>query len=377
VKAARRQGTATALVLIPDAYGGYGGIAEYLRHLLRTLNQQRDINALHVIARGGHLPGSDDPGLASYRVARSKLHFAWLALLVTVRQRPQLLLAAHINFSFLARWLAAVVGARSVLLIYGAEAWRARRSGWVNRSLAGIDHVTAISRVTLDRFVAWSGVEPQKTSLLPCCVDLERFTPGERDAALRARLGLTGKRVLMTLGRLATEERAKGFDEVIEALPQLVEAVPDVVYLICGTGNDAGRLASKAAALGIGERVVFAGYVAEPEKPDYYRLADAFVLASRCEGFGIVVLEALACGVPVLASAIDGSSEAILDSNLGSCVDPTDAVALQHALRALLERPRAHEQSAAITRHSLPAFEVRAAQALQRWLGWDGPLLSR
>jgi glycosyltransferase involved in cell wall biosynthesis len=81
-------------------------------------------------------------------------------------------------------------------------------------------------------------------------------------------------------------------------------------------------LQEKARSLGVHGRVVFAGYVPESEKADHYRLADAYVMPGRGEGFGIVYLEALACGVPVVASEVDGSREAVREGALGILVDP-------------------------------------------------------
>lgn len=130
--------------------------------------------------------------------------------------------------------------------------------------------------------------------------------------------------MIMTLGRLASAERFKGFDEVIEALPALAEHIPHISYLICGDGSDRARLEQKAESLGVRHRVTFAGFVNEAEKADYYRLADAYVMPSRGEGFGIVFLEALACGLPVMGSRTDGGREALLDGALGCLVDPSD-----------------------------------------------------
>ena len=83
------------------------------------------------------------------------------------------------------------------------------------------------------------------------------------------------------------------------------------------------RLRAKAHALGVADRVIFTGFVSETRKPDYYRLADAYVMPSKGEGFGIVFLEALACGIPALGSALDGGREALLEGRLGRLVDPS------------------------------------------------------
>jgi glycosyltransferase involved in cell wall biosynthesis len=146
--------------------------------------------------------------------------------------------------------------------------------------------------------------------------------------------------VLLTLGRLSSAERYKGFDEVIEVLPILAQARPDISYLIIGDGDDRQRLLRKANALGIGDRVVFAGYVSEAEKAEYYRLGHAFVMPGRGEGYGIAYLEAAATGLPVLGSTLDASGEVINDLQLGEVVDPTDRLALVGAIHRTLARGR-------------------------------------
>jgi glycosyltransferase involved in cell wall biosynthesis len=143
----------------------------------------------------------------------------------------------------------------------------------------------------------------------------------------------------MTMGRLAPEEQYKGFDEIIELLPALALDVPNLSYLIVGSGLDRARLEGKASSLGVGDRVVFAGFVPEEEKADHFRLADAFVMPGRGEGFGIVCLEAMACGVPVVASKADGSREAVLNGRLGIVVDPEDPGEIRSGIHAALSRP--------------------------------------
>jgi len=167
------------------------------------------------------------------------------------------------------------------------------------------------------------------------------------------------------MGRLVSAERYKGFDEVLEQLPEIVARLPDLVYMIVGDGNDRPRLEEKARALGIRDHVVFTGFVSEREKCDHYNLADAFVMPSRGEGFGIVFLEAMASGIPVVGSTADGSREALRNGALGLLVDPGDPEALRRAIIASLRMPkRVHE---GLEYFSSERFEQRVHEIVGRW----------
>src|SRR5207302_9125288 len=115
---------------------------------------------------------------------------------------------------------------------------------------------------------------------------------------------------------------------------------PDLVYLLAGDGSDMPRLRQKVASLGLAQHVRFAGMIGEAEKADHYRLADAFVMPSRGEGFGFVLLEAMACGIPVVASVLDGGREAIRYGQLGILVDPTNRSDVMRGIRDVLARDK-------------------------------------
>jgi glycosyltransferase involved in cell wall biosynthesis len=144
----------------------------------------------------------------------------------------------------------------------------------------------------------------------------------------------------MTLGRLDARERQKGIDEVIEVMPRLLLHAPNLRYLIAGDGDDRPRLEAKVKLHGLTDKVVFCGRVSDEEKADHYRMCDVFSLAGRQEGFGIVLLEALACGAPVVASELDGSRDAILEGELGELANPDNPASLQAALLRALAKPR-------------------------------------
>ena len=143
----------------------------------------------------------------------------------------------------------------------------------------------------------------------------------------------------MTMGRLEASERYKGIDEVIVAMPRLLARFPTLKYLIVGDGSDRARLQALVERVGISENVIFAGRIPESEKVAHYNLADAYVMPSTGEGFGIVLIEAAACGVPVIGSLADGSQEALLGGRLGRLVDPRDRDAIVQAVTKALEEP--------------------------------------
>ena len=119
----------------------------------------------------------------------------------------------------------------------------------------------------------------------------------------------------MTLGRMDAGEQAKGVDRIIALMPRLIRQIPDLAYLVVGRGSDLARLRGLAAEHDVADRVVFTGEIPEGEKVAHYNLADAFVMPSVGEGFGLVFLEALACGVPCVGSALDGGREALRDGH--------------------------------------------------------------
>ena len=186
---------------------------------------------------------------------------------------------------------------------------------------------------------------------------------GQHGEDLLEQYGLRGRTVLMTLGRLAADERYKGIDEVLDVLPALRAKHPGIAYLVVGDGSDRARLQDRVEKHGLGGVVQFTGRIEEAEKADHYRLADAFVMPSRGEGFGFVFLEAMACGIPVVASATDGGREAVRNGMLGELVDPRDRASLIRGIRSALARARGRVPEG-LDYFATPAFEAR----LRMWL---------
>ena len=314
------------LLLCTDAYGGHGGIALYNRDLAEAFALRDEVEEVIVVPRVIRTEPRDIPPKVTFLAgaARGPLHYM-RAIASARRAMPDLVICGHINLLP----VACSIAAHPLLMIYGIEAWKHPRKRLAHRLIERCAAVVSISTITRDRFLAWSRYRGP-AHLLPNAIRPEQY--GIRAKSAR----FEGKRVLLTVGRLAAEERYKGFDEVLEVLPNLPD---DVVYIIAGDGDDRPRLEEKAARLGVAERVIFTGLFPDEEKADIYNLADVYVMPSRGEGFGYVFLEALACGLPVIGSKLDGGREALLEGELGMLVDPSNPAEIEAAIRELLDHP--------------------------------------
>lgn len=199
-----------------------------------------------------------------------------------------------------------------------------QRSAWI----------IAIDRFCLDQTLAHGAGD--KTSLLMNAVDRDQFRP---DADLRntMRQALSCRDdefVLFFVGRL---EEIKQLDRLIAALP-LVRAFMPVRLLVAGDGSHRPRLESLVAELGLGELVTFLGKVSHDRLPGYYNLADALVLPSRMEGVPMVILESLACGTPVIATAVGGIPDLVRNGENGQLLDAAEPATIALALQTVAAR---------------------------------------
>jgi phosphatidylinositol alpha-1,6-mannosyltransferase len=208
------------------------------------------------------------------------------------------------------------------------------------RAFAAADGIVAVSRFTRETLIDGFGVPAGKIELVSNGVDLARFVPRPRSGQLTARYGLAGRPVLLTVSRLYAR---KGMDRVIESLPAVLRRFPDLVYLVVGEGSFRPVLESLVVDHGLGGNVVFAGAVPDYELTEHYSLGDVFIMANRempdgeTEGFGLVFLEANACGLPVIAGRAGGSIDAVSDHVNGLVVDGDDTPAIAAAIIQMFE----------------------------------------
>jgi glycosyltransferase involved in cell wall biosynthesis len=193
--------------------------------------------------------------------------------------------------------------------------------------------IIAVSSPVRDLLCTTLGFSPATTVLLTNGIDTAAFGSGD-GARVRAELGLTGRRVVTCVGRLVPN---KGQALLVDALGELHTSHPDVVLLLVGDGPDRDALAARAASHGVAARVVFTSR--RRDVADVLAASNLFVLPSFAEGIPLALLEAMAAGLPVVATAVPGTIDVVSDPSLGLLVPSHDAGALARGIARVFDRP--------------------------------------
>jgi len=327
------------LALVTDAFGGHGGIAQYNRDFLSALARCDRVGDVMILPRiGARSEGPLPSGIQQLYAVENWLAYSVATLWTAIKHQPiDLVFCGHLRMAPLAAVIARVLKIPLWVQIHGIEAWR-EYSALQRRSVESATIVTSVSRYTRRRLLERVGIDPARVKVLPNTVN-PQYHPGPKPGYLLDRHAASGKKVLLTVSRLASSEQYKGHDRVIRLLPRVMSQHPDTIYIIVGDGDDRPRLESLVGECGVAEHVQFTGLVPQEELPDYYRLADVFVMPSAGEGFGIVFLQAMATGVRVIGGSQDGSRDPLCDGALGTLVDPENCEELTSAILAALDSP--------------------------------------
>lgn len=269
-----------------------------------------------------------------------KLLFAGLG--VVIRNRIGAVHAGRVLPEGIVGWLIAqLAGKPIVIYAHGEEITTWRQSGKFKAmrfAYRRADRIVANSDFTRDELLKL-GVSPDRITVISPGVDIDRFKPDLPADHLRASIGLRAEqKLILSVGRLS---RRKGFDRVIQALPELLDSGLDVAYALIGIGEDHDYLLGLAQELGVADRVHLLGHVSPADLPFWYNACDLFAMPNRAidgdtEGFGMVFLEAAACGKPALAGDAGGTGAAVEDGITGLRVNGEDGAKVVDALRRLL-----------------------------------------
>lgn len=331
---------------VPELFCFKGGIQVYLTFLIEALHSLSTSSDYHIFLKNDSCLNSDSAFLPN-----SRFYFSgnWSLPLRTVAfttqiigqgvwQRPNLVICTHLNFLVAAYWLKRLVGIPYWVTVYGKESWNIS-SPALQKALHNADRILSISGYTRDRLLKEQNLDPQKISLLPCTFEPSQFKIAPKPAYLLEQYGFKPEEpIILTVSRLDASEQYKGYDKILEALPQIRQAIPNIHYIIAGKGNDRPRIEQLIAQQGLQDCVTLAGFVPDEQLCDYYNLCDLFAMPSKREGFGIVYLEALACGKPTLGGNQDGAIDALCHGELGALVNPDDVGAIAHTTIQILQK---------------------------------------
>jgi phosphatidylinositol alpha-1,6-mannosyltransferase len=309
----------TAITLNPDG----GGVAAVARLVRQVMHEEWGPDCPVY-----ELSGTTRAVSAISRVAH-RLRFGARVASAEVMGRSSWFFHSHLALARVHRAIPRRLGRPYAVFVYGIEVWsplaRADR-----RLLEGATLVVACSAHTARRAIE---VNPGLPPIVVCPLGL-----AAEGLATAARASLAGSTVL-TVARMASTERYKGHDQMIEALPDLRRHVPDARLVFVGTGDDVERLRRKARDQDVGEHVLFTGFLPDSALRQAYADATVFAMPSRGEGFGLTYLEAMSAGLPCVGSVHDAAPEIIEDGVTGFLIDQGNKAQLVDRLRVLLTDP--------------------------------------
>lgn len=287
----------------------------------------------------------------------AKLRFVFASLLKGLKSDTIIL--SHINLLPVAKLITTVKPKQKIILFaHGIEVWD-RLPRWKTKFLQQKVQIWAVSNYTRDKMIAQHLIAPQQIQVLNNCLSpfmqLPKFFEKPKHLVEKYKIGQNAP-ILFTLNRLSASEKYKGYDTVISALGKLKKANQTFTYLLAGKADNIEKQRVKQLIVqhGLSEEVKLIGYLPEEELTNYFLLSDVFIMPSKGEGFGIVFIEAAACGCQVIGGNIDGSTDALLNGKLGQLINPNNEEEIINAIQKAIdskETHQAHEQQKKTIEH--------------------------
>lgn len=334
---------------IPELFHSKGGIQVFSGFLIRAIQTIYPDAHYSIFIKNDlpmdivhGFPNTTTQGFGHWSGKLRTIIFSVVLILQAIRQKPNLIITTHINFIPAARLLKKITGIPFWAIAHGVEAWGIE-DHQVKKALHDADQILAVSNYTRDRLIKEENLNPHKIVVLPNTFDPSHLQVGGKPAHLLTKFNLKPEqKVILTVGRLAEQKRYKGYDQVLEALPQVLKVFPDLRYIIGGKGKDRPRIEQIISRLKLEPWVIFAGFIPDAELADYYNLSDVLAMPSKREGFGIVFIEALACGRPVIGGTLDGAVDALDGGRLGALVDPDNIDEIAQTIIQILAKDYTH-----------------------------------
>lgn len=258
-----------------------------------------------------------------------------------------------------------------VLMAHGIEVWRSF-PWWKRMALRKCDLILAVSEFTRQKLISENDMPSGKITVLNNCLDpfLPAPLPGGKPLSLLERYGIKATdKVLLTLTRMAHNEQYKGYEQVIQSVGNLKKTIPGIKYLLVGKYDAAekARLDALINKSGVQDNIIFSGFIPDAELAAHYALADLYIMPSQKEGFGIVFIEAMFYGKPVIAGNVDGSVDALQNGVFGILVDPNNQQQVTAAILQTLADPQKNTPTAdaVLQQFGFPAYKEKLKGVLQ------------
>jgi glycosyltransferase involved in cell wall biosynthesis len=325
---------------IPSLFESKGGIQVYSAYFLNALESIFPTEQHRVFIKNDTsklVPNTPASNITYFTRGRNPgklrtVSFANQIIQKSIHEPPDLIISTHLNFTPVAWYLKKTKNIPYWAVAHGIEAWDIKNS-LIKTAIKNADCILAVSHYTRDKLLSEQQLDPTKVVVLPNTFDSKRFNIASKPQYLLEQYNLLPTQpIILTVARLAEVERYKGYDRIFEALPKISESIPDIHYMLVGEGNDRPRIERLIAKLGLQNCVTLAGFVPDEQLCDYYNLCDIFAMPSKKEGFGIVYLEAMACGKPCLGGNQDGAIDALCHGELGALVDPDNVEEIAQTL---------------------------------------------
>jgi glycosyltransferase involved in cell wall biosynthesis len=307
------------ILIFTNNYNTIGGVQQYTKNFIKALEELNQDFKIVLLKKSNLF---------------YKFLFVIESFLKFIFYKPDLILCNHINFTPLAFFYKKIFKTPYGFIAYGVDVWNLKNySGLTNSNF-----IISLSQYTKNKIL--ENNKNLKISILVInpIVDIERFKILDTKTKVFSQYNLPfNKKIILTICRLVKSEKYKGYDKVIQVLPKILEQVKDAVYVLIGDGDDLVDVKKLIEELNLKEKVYLLGAIKNEFIPQILNTADVFIMPSKGEGFGIVFIEALACGVPVIAGNKDASKEALLNGELGILVDPDNVNEIAGAIVKVLK----------------------------------------
>lgn len=325
-----------------SATGGIEKVCKVVSMALNNMSTEKQISGLEVSSMYDTAADIDEKYIDSTLFSgygQQKMKFVFDAL--KNGRNSGIVILSHINLLSIG-YIIKLFSPKTklVLFAHGIEVWDGL-SVIRKKMLRNCDLVLAVSNYTKEKMLQQYNLSHKKISVLNNCIDpyLPKPLKKEKDEVLQKKYGFSNDSIiLMTLTRLSSKELYKGYDRVMISLHHLKESFPNIKYLIVGKYDavEKGRLDEIINKYSLQQYIVFTGYIPDEELAKHYCLGDVYVMPSKKEGFGIVFIEAMYYGLPVIAGNKDGSVDALCNGRLGILVDPDSQPEIDAAIEKII-----------------------------------------